>query len=383
MASTPTPDKGYALQVTGQQNGIWGSVLNSNFSIIDNNFGGLLNKSVAGNSNITVSSDEAQNVSHNLTGALTGNIKYILPNKGSFYIVNNATSGAFTLTVVSNVSGTGITIPQGTKAFVFVDSGNTDVSSNLSYLPALTVDALTISTPIGPASGGSPLFAGGTTTGTENAQILASTVPNSFVLTTKYVVTFTSGFSNTSSTTLNVNSTGNIAVKINSNAGLSDTYPGAIQSGCAYIALYDGTQYILMNPTPVPSTSGQLPVGSLYMNGSTPTDPATLLGYGTWASLGAGRVLIGAGTGTDSNGVSRTFSNGDTGGEYVHTLTIPEIPSHTHTIFSQLRGPSGGTGRQQLPTTSTGDLDTQSTGGGGTHNNIQPYLAAYFWMRTA
>jgi len=40
------------------------------------------------------------------------------------------------------------------------------------------------------------------------------------------------------------------------------------------------------------SGGGQLPVGSIYINKTDPTNPATLLGYGTWQSL-EGFVLVG------------------------------------------------------------------------------------------
>jgi hypothetical protein len=39
------------------------------------------------------------------------------------------------------------------------------------------------------------------------------------------------------------------------------------------------------------------PVGSLY-TATVATNPSSLLGFGTWSAFGAGRVLIGAGTGT-------------------------------------------------------------------------------------
>ena len=39
--------------------------------------------------------------------------------------------------------------------------------------------------------------------------------------------------------------------------------------------------------------SNAYPVGSIYMNCSNATNPGTLLGFGTWSSFGAGRVLIG------------------------------------------------------------------------------------------
>ena len=38
---------------------------------------------------------------------------------------------------------------------------------------------------------------------------------------------------------------------------------------------------------------GAYPIGSIYMNAGVATNPATLLGFGTWAAFGAGRVIVG------------------------------------------------------------------------------------------
>lgn len=70
------------------------------------------------------------------------------------------------------------------------------------------------------------------------------------------------------------------------------------------------------------------PVGSIYISMNS-TDPSTLFG-GTWEAFGQGRVLIGAGTGNDGS-TSLSFTSGSTGGEYKHTLSVSEMPSHTHT----------------------------------------------------
>ena len=76
------------------------------------------------------------------------------------------------------------------------------------------------------------------------------------------------------------------------------------------------------------------PVGSIYMSMS-PADPQTTYG-GEWEQWGQGRVPVGAAgngvfpTFTDFDGVVKIFAPGETGGEYRHTLTIPEIPGHTH-----------------------------------------------------
>ncbi len=77
------------------------------------------------------------------------------------------------------------------------------------------------------------------------------------------------------------------------------------------------------------------PVGSLYMSTlddgtgppPTPTNPATILGFGTWALFGAGKAFVGF------NSADTDFNDGEkTGGEKEHTLSEAELPSHSHTI---------------------------------------------------
>ena len=60
------------------------------------------------------------------------------------------------------------------------------------------------------------------------------------------------------------------------------------------------------------------------------TDPAVRWPGTTWEVFAPGRVLIGAGKGTDINGTSMEFKVGATGGEYSHQLTVGEMPSHGH-----------------------------------------------------
>ena len=127
------------------------------------------------------------------------------------------------------------------------------------------------------------------------------------------------------------------------------------------------------------------PVGSLFET-TVSTNPGTLYG-GTWAAWGGGRTPVGVNTAdTSFNTVEKT------GGEKTHTLTIEEMPAHTHDIkmrrhtdyskvfLSDYYGdPAGGTGFQ---------MDIQMgmyvpyTGGGQAHNNLQPYITCYIWKRT-
>ena len=122
------------------------------------------------------------------------------------------------------------------------------------------------------------------------------------------------------------------------------------------------------------------PVGSVFI-AVVSTDPATLLGYGTWSAFGAGRVLVGLDSGdTDFDTVE------ETGGAKTHTLTEAQMPAHTHTQTAPTSA-SGGAARFGIDTNASGaatDTNTTgSTGGGGAHNNMPPYIVCYFWKRTA
>lgn len=65
------------------------------------------------------------------------------------------------------------------------------------------------------------------------------------------------------------------------------------------------------------------PVGSIYMS-VVSTSPAVLFNFGNWEALGAGRVLVGAGT---SDAI---YAAGATGGASAVTLTTLQIASHSH-----------------------------------------------------
>ena len=118
------------------------------------------------------------------------------------------------------------------------------------------------------------------------------------------------------------------------------------------------------------------PVGSIYFNAAVSTNPATLLGFGTWVAYAAGRVPVG-------KAASGTFDTlGEEQGAETHTLTIAEMPAHTHTYgkstTSEAMSIHDISGLRGAATT-----NTSSTGGGDAHNNIQPSITVYMWRRTA
>lgn len=92
------------------------------------------------------------------------------------------------------------------------------------------------------------VFNGGTSTGTANAQVVVTTNGN-FEKTYGYIVTFTAGIANTSAATLNVDATGVTAIKKDGVSGLVDVAIGDIIATESYQVFYNGTYYVLVDPT--------------------------------------------------------------------------------------------------------------------------------------
>ena len=139
------------------------------------------------------------------------------------------------------------------------------------------------------------------------------------------------------------------------------------------------------------------PVGTVYITNNS-TNPGSIYG-GSWSAYAQGRVLVGVGGTSGTNGTNMTFSAGQYGGEFTHRLTVAEMPSHNHslngytwfwgTTFSSnvyadsANATAGATPNNYLSTSQNYYDWTNSNGGDQYHNNIQPYVAVYIWLRTA
>lgn len=136
------------------------------------------------------------------------------------------------------------------------------------------------------------------------------------------------------------------------------------------------------------------PVGSIYINAASTTNPATLLGFGTWTEFGAGRVLVGQNA---SDALFDTLE--ETGGSkdaivvsHTHTATVTD-PGHNHTFQSpyiaNIRGGGASTTAiidetENTSTSTTGiTVGISTTGSSGTNANVQPYIVVKMWKRTA
>lgn len=137
-------------------------------------------------------------------------------------------------------------------------------------------------------------------------------------------------------------------------------------------------------PTVAAVLSAIYPVGSLYYNSAVNTNPATLLGFGTWASFATGRAVIGVGIGTDINTFSKTFALGDTPGEYQHTQTTSELAAHFHTVASFSRDLASGSNSGYFVSGNTQPAQNTSIVGSSLPMQwLQPSIAVYIWTRTA
>ena len=124
------------------------------------------------------------------------------------------------------------------------------------------------------------------------------------------------------------------------------------------------------------------PVGSVFL-AVVATNPNTLLGYGTWTQIAQGQFLVGQ-KATDPD-----FDTAEeTGGTKTHTLTIAEMPAHTHILRRHATATGALRGITTAPDTSSSDPqnagpESGSIGGGAAHNNLPPYFTIYAWKRTS
>lgn len=119
------------------------------------------------------------------------------------------------------------------------------------------------------------------------------------------------------------------------------------------------------------------PVGSTYITQSN-TNPNTILKFGTWERL-KGKVCLGLDE--DDNDLNVI---GNVGGEKNHTLTVNEMPPHTHQVQTGniVNTNSGNYGVANNFNTSGNQIISNTTGGGQGHNNMPPYeVVGYVWIR--
>ena len=188
----------------------------------------------------------------------------------------------------------------------------------------------------------------------------------------------------------------NIAVAVATKADLAS--PGFSGSPTAPTqSTGDNTSKLATTGFVQAALSALYPVGSIYTNAAVSTNPATLLGFGTWSAFGAGRVMVGLDAGNAAFDTAQ-----ETGGSadaivvsHSHTATSSvSDPGHNHTIGFQNNTIDQNAGSSALVKQGTSNTSTASTGisvstsisttgSSATNANLPPYIVVYMWRRTA
>ena len=123
------------------------------------------------------------------------------------------------------------------------------------------------------------------------------------------------------------------------------------------------------------------PIGSIIMgtgnNFATQTAVQAIYN-GTWEQI-KDVFLLAAGD---------SYIAGSTGGEATHTLTVNEMPKHSHNLpVDKNYGEATTTERDRINLTSgiayNNGYASNETGASQPHNNMPPYLTVYMWRRIA
>lgn len=149
-----------------------------------------------------------------------------------------------------------------------------------------------------------------------------------------------------------------------------------------------------------PNISGDtLPIGTMILWSGTNTPQNWLLCDGREVSRETYNELFaiigttwGAGDGSTSFnlpnytdrfpiGAGGDVDLAETGGEKEVTLTVEQIPSHSHTLYAQTTGGSNSVVPRVASSGTWDDNKISSTGGGQAHNNMPPYTGSYYIIK--
>jgi hypothetical protein len=381
MPSTFSPSLRIELIASGEKSGTWGVFTN-------NNLGDLIEQAITGNTaldvtagNITLTalngvSDQSRSAVLTVIGTAGVTRVLTIPNLRKPYTVKN---NADATVQVKTASGTAFNCPTNSESYIYCDG--LDVVSGRS----ITAGANAITSLASPFN--SPAFTGTPTaptagTGTNTTQVATTAFVNAEIAsdtanlaplnspaltgvptaptattgtnttqlaTTAYVV---ARVAQDAPTKTGTGASGTWDIAITGNAATATTATNATNASNA-VTQSPGTNNTTIATTAFVQAALQAvyPVGSVYINADVGTDPSTLLGFGTWSAIGAGRVLVGQDVGDPLFDVL-----GDTGGSKDATLV-----AHSHTASG-----SGTTGTTSISHTHTFSGNTGEAGG---HNH--------------
>ena len=361
MASTYSTSLKIQLMGNGEDSGTWGSITNTNWNLIEQAVSGVQSITMA-NANYTLSnlngvSDEARNMVIVATGTNSAIYQIIAPLVPKFFVVTNSTTGGYAITI-GGVTGSIITVPNGTTVQVYCD-GTNFYSAQTSSAGDFNINGnLVVS---GNETLGGNFTMSGTSkkiiadftsstrvvvqTGTSNSETAFTIIPNGSSVTSNVGCTNTSDFLNCGSMFLRIDSTvaslysykvgtGTylpLNFNVNGAEQMRITTAGGISFGSSGTNYGTSGQVLTSQGNASPIWSNAFPSGGIIMwSGSIASIPS-----GWYLCNGANstpnlidRFVIAAGN---------VYAVGATGGSTTGSLITANLPSHTHT-FSATTG---------------------------------------------
>ena len=354
MASTYTTNNGIEKPGTGEQSGTWGTTTNLNFDIIDQALCGVVSISLSGTTHTLSTADGTLSDGMNrvlvLGGSPSGtNTVTISPNNQEkiYFVANNSGQSA----IFTQGSGANVTVLNGTQAIIYADGAGSGA-------------AVAEIKPV--ASAGSI----GTASIADDA-ITAAKIADDAV----------------GAAALNISGNGTAGQVVQSDGDGSFSYltlPAAFLSGMVmpYAGASAPSGWLLSYGQAISrSTYSDLfsAIGTTYGVGDGSTTfnvpdfrGRTIAGQDDMGGVSANRL-------TNQSGGLNGDTLGAAGGSETHTLTVAEIPPHTHTMNGSVQS---GSSTNCAVGQGSPEIETNPTGGGAAHNNVQPTIIVNYIIKT-
>ena len=337
MPSSYSPNLKIELIAVGEQTDAWGGTTNDNFeNVFEEAITGMASAIFPADADYdwatgyvnSVGSQAQRNLVIEVQGTLSATRSLIVPTIEKQYLIHNNTLGGQAI-LVKTVAGTGITVPNGQRAHLFVNG--TNVIAVVDYFPTIRAGSATLDTAL-------PVTSGGT---------------GSTSLTTITVGTAT-------------NIAGGAANRIPYNTGAGVTSFVVAPTSPNTLLEWDGSAFVW---SALPSTVGSFSAGTTGLTPNTPTTGAVVLG-GTLAIANGGSGQ------TTAQAAMNAFAGAVTSGSYlrgngtnvvmsaIQAGDVPTLNQNTTGTASNVTGvvaiANGGTGQATANAALNALLPTQT-----------------------